>query len=77
METLGVTVQQAHFWRDSAGQLRELAHEPVRDGPAPEQLLKLAVEYERLADELVEDWAHTPEPKAAPFRVQGGDRSTR
>jgi hypothetical protein len=67
MESFGETVQEAHFWQDSAGQLRQIAHEPIREMPVSERLLALADEYERLADKLVENWGHTPD--AAPIRA--------
>jgi hypothetical protein len=58
MKNLRITVQTASFWCNNAGQLRQLAREPVVNGPAGERLLELAGEYECLADKLVEDWAH-------------------
>lgn len=57
MGRLSTTVEQARFWRESAGQLRQLAQAPNEEKPLPERLLELADEYERLADKLVEDWA--------------------
>jgi hypothetical protein len=52
MVCVGTTVQQAGFWRDSAGQLRQLAWAPLNDSPGPGRLLELAAEYERLADNI-------------------------
>jgi hypothetical protein len=56
MERLSQAIERAHFWRDNAGQLRQLAQTPSVKLEAP-KLLELAVEYERLADKVVEDWA--------------------
>jgi hypothetical protein len=55
MESLGTTIQEATFWRDSAGQLRALAHGPIDDRSLLERLLELAAEYERLPDKVVGD----------------------
>jgi hypothetical protein len=60
MENLRTTVQTASFWCNNAEQLRQLAREPVINEPEKgERLLELAGEYERLADKVVVDWAHT------------------
>jgi hypothetical protein len=58
MERLSAAIEQAKFWRVSAGELRQLAEQPVSENAKPERLLKLAAEYERIADNLVTDWAH-------------------
>jgi hypothetical protein len=42
----------AHFWRCNAGQLRLLAQARISGESVSERLLKLASEYDRLADSL-------------------------
>lgn len=42
----------AHFWRCNAGQLRLLAQARISGGSVVGRLLKLASEYDRLADSL-------------------------
>jgi hypothetical protein len=58
MEHLSTAVQEARFWRASAGQLRHLAQAKTRNKSQPKKLIELASRYERLADKLVEDWGH-------------------
>jgi hypothetical protein len=59
MKNLHATVQAASFWCNNAGQLRQLAMEADADRPNSERFIELAGEYDRLADKLVADWAHT------------------
>ena len=43
--------EEARFWRDNAGQLREMARAPVNNTSA--KLIDLANEYDRLADRVL------------------------